>query len=112
MKLDLGDGRILQLPDEMSDESARQLKCLILVCEERATAAEACAQNLERRILVLEGQKPDYTPITVAIGRMHESVVIAHESMTKQMQRLERAALADRQMVLDEYGEYTISRTR
>jgi len=60
MILDLGNGRELQLPDDTSDETARQLGRLILVLEDRAIAAERMTAELQAQIdeLRREVRKP------------------------------------------------------
>jgi hypothetical protein len=109
--LELGDGREVRLPDSMDDETARQLKRLLLGGEERAAAAEARASALEQRMAALEARKPvDLAPLTAAIGEMHRSVVNGNESIASALARIERVAGADREMVADEYGEMRRSR--
>lgn len=107
MKLDLEDGRVLQLPDEMSDESARQLKRLILGNEERARAAEQRAASLEQRLAALE-QRPEPQPVDLSplVDTLHQH----HKEHMDGLARLEKFARADRVMMADETGEYTRSR--
>jgi hypothetical protein len=56
MILELGDGRELKLPDDMLDETARQLKQLILTLEGRAFTAESQARTLRDEMAALRQQ--------------------------------------------------------
>jgi len=111
MILDLGNGRELQLPDDTSDETARQLGRLILVLEDRAIAAEKTASDLQRQIdeLRREVRKPvevddegeDDVPEDAALVAAIEKLEV---SLSKRMDKMIQAALADRVMVPDELG--------
>jgi hypothetical protein len=116
MILDLGNGRELKLPDDTSDETARQLGRLILVLEDRAIAAERTAADLQTQIDELrrevrqpveveeddseddgEEDAPEDDALVMAIQRMEDS-------LAKRMDKMLRATLADRIMVPDELG--------
>lgn len=113
MILDLGNGRELQLPDDTSDETARQLGRLILVLEDRAIAAEKTASDLQQQIdeLRREVRKPvevdqedddeDDTPEDAALVAAIQKL---EDSLAKRMDKMIQAALADRVMVPDELG--------
>lgn len=111
MILDLGNGRELQLPDDTSDETARQLGRLILVLEDRAIAAERTAADLQKQIDELrrevrkpvevdddsENDAPEDAALVTAIQKMEDS-------LAKRLDNMLRATLADRIMVPDELG--------
>ena len=109
MILDLGNGRELQLPDDTSDETARQLGRLILVLEDRAIAAERTAADLQQQIdelrrevrkpveVEVEDDAPEDAALVTAIQKLEDS-------LAKRMDRMIQAALADRVMVPDELG--------
>jgi hypothetical protein len=113
MILDLGNGRELQLPDDTSDETARQLGRLILVLEDRAIAAERTAADLQQQIDELrrevrkpvevdqedddEDDAPEDAALVAAIQKLEDS-------LAKRMDKMIQAALADRVMVPDELG--------
>jgi hypothetical protein len=56
VKLDFEDGRVLDMPDEMPDESARQIKRWVLTLEDRARTAESTARMLTDEIAALRKQ--------------------------------------------------------
>lgn len=113
MILDLGNGRELKLPDDTSDETARQLGRLILVLEDRAIAAERMTAELQTQIDELrrevrkpvevdqedddEDDAPEDAALVAAIQKMEDS-------LAKRMDKMIQAALADRVMVPDELG--------
>jgi len=113
MILDLGNGRELKLPDDTSDETARQLGRLILVLEDRAIAAERTAADLQQQIDELrrevrkpvevdqedddEDDAPEDAALVAAIQKLEDS-------LAKRLDNMLRATLADRIMVPDELG--------
>jgi len=113
MILDLGNGRELKLPDDTSDETARQLGRLILVLEDRAIAAERTAADLQMQIDELrrevrkpvevdqedddEDDAPEDAALVAAIQKLEDS-------LAKRLDNMLRATLADRIMVPDELG--------
>lgn len=113
MILDLGDGREIKLPDDTSDETARQLGRLILVLEDRAMTAERTAANLQSQIDELrrklderdesendeddEDDEPEDTALVAAIQRLEES-------LAARLDKVARVAAADRIMIEDELG--------
>jgi hypothetical protein len=111
MILDLGNGRELKLPDDTSDETARQLGRLILVLEDRAIAAERTAADLQMQIdeLRREVRKPveveeddeEDAPEDAALVAAIEKLEV---SLAKRMDKMIQAALADRVMVPDALG--------
>jgi hypothetical protein len=100
MKLDLEDGRMLSLPDEVSDEFARALKTLILSCEKRARDAEQRAGELAAEVAHLraEIQALAERPLPAL------QVITDNGAVLEALGRVERAVLADRVMLNDEYG--------
>jgi thioesterase domain-containing protein len=110
MILEIDNGRELELPDGMPDETARQLKRLILACEERARAAEARVAAIQaemaalrRDFTALAARPTEHGPIVEAIGRMHEAHKIG-------VREIVAAVSADRVMVPDQFGEYNRSK--
>ena len=113
MILDPGNGREMPLPDDTSDETARQLGRLILVLEDRAIAAERTAADLQTQIdeLRREVRKPvevedddvedDDVPEDAALVAAIQQLEV---SLAKRMDKMIQAALADRVMVPDELG--------
>jgi len=113
MILDLGNGRELKLPDDTSDETARQLGRLILVLEDRAIAAERMTAELQTQIdeLRREVRKPvevdqedddeDDTPEDAALVAAIQQL---EASLAKRMDKMTQAVLADRVMVPDALG--------
>jgi hypothetical protein len=107
--LELGDGRELQLPDAMPDETARQLKTLILTCEQRARDAEARCEAMTSQIADLRSQvaallaKPADNSATKAIEALRATIDAG-------LRQVVVATLADREMVADASGEYTRSK--
>jgi thioesterase domain-containing protein len=108
--LEIDNGRELELPDDMPDETARQLKRLILTLEERARAAEQRVASvqaemaaLRRDFTALAARPVEHGPIVEAIGRMHE----AHQASARE---IVAAVSADRVMVPDQFGEFNRSK--
>lgn len=109
MILELGDGRELRLPDEMPDETARQIKALILALEDRARVAESDARTLRdemarlrQQFNVIQSRPPD-TSVASALRELQGTLMAGVE-------RIVAAQLADRKLVYDEMGEQSISR--
>jgi len=109
MILELGDGRELRLPDEMPDETARQIKLFILALEERARAAESDARTLRDEMAALRQQ---FNTVRAAPPDTSTASAIADLKVTlaRLLVQIEAAVSADRKMVPDELGEYTRSR--
>lgn len=105
MILELGDGRELKLPDEVSDEFARQLKALILACEGRARDAEARAERIAAEMAAL---RQDFA--TLVARPMPEFPRQDNSDVVAALKALEAAVRADRVMVADDFGEFTRSR--
>ena len=112
MILELGNGREMKLPDDMDDEVARQLGKLILSTEQRAQDAEDRARNLEAQFAQLgaEVKGRDNSDVVRAIATMQASFEAALGRVSEAVARVEKAAAADRHLMLDEYGEHTVSR--
>jgi len=108
MKLVLDDTRTLDLPDEMSDEAARQLKALILAHEERTRAAESEVRLLRDEMAAMRAM--------TASESNDDSQVIAElramrQELSAGLRRVEQVAGADRMVVPDPItGEMTRSR--
>lgn len=122
MILELGDGREIQLPDEMEDEQARQLKGFILGAEERAKIAEK-SERLHREEMVgmrkeLAGMRDEMKsmramkPAPQAAAPVADDGLAAarHKEMLDALERLTAAVYADRVLLPDEYGEGARSR--
>jgi hypothetical protein len=105
MKLDLEDGRVLSLPDEVSDEFARQLKALILTTEGRARDAEARAERIAAEMAAL---RQDFAAL--ASRPMPEMPKFDNSAVVEALAKVEAAVRADRVMVPDDFGEFTRSR--
>lgn len=105
MILELGDGRELKLPDEMDDETARQLKTLILACETRAREAETRAERIAAEMVAL---RQDFS--VLASRPVPEFPRQDNSDVVRALQALEAAVRADRVMVPDDFGEFTRSR--
>lgn len=107
MILELDDGRELRLPDEMPDETARQLKALILALEGRARTAESDVRMLRDEMAALrrtaEGSAASNDRTANALAAVSRDIIAA-------LRRVEAAALADREMVPNELGDMTRSR--
>lgn len=110
MILELGDGRELCLPDEMPDETARQLKALILATEGRARAAESETRLLRDEMAALRQSFSAVSQKADAANSTAQAVAEASRAIVAALARVERAALADRRMMPDEFGEYTMSK--
>jgi hypothetical protein len=101
--LELGDGRELHLPDEMEDESARQLKTFILAGEQRAKDAEARMMAHHAEVVALRNEMGN-------IGQLRESVNALRAEMKQGLQGVVAAAHADRVIVYDDKGDPVRSR--
>lgn len=97
MILELGDGRELQLPDDMADETARQLKRLILTCEERASVAERHAVALQDEVTHLRAEIQ-----ALAARPMPEMPKFDNREVVQALWRVEKALRADRVLLTDE----------
>jgi hypothetical protein len=105
VKLDMEDGRMLDLPDELSDEFARQFKRLILTTEGRARDAEQRAADLQAEVAHLRAEVQ-----ALAARPMPEPISVDMSGVIDALQRIERGVRADRVIMADEFGEYTRSR--
>jgi hypothetical protein len=110
MILELGDGRELILPDEVSDEFARQLKKLILETESRAAAAEADVQKLRDEMAILRKSINQSNVKVASADGTAQAIQELQSGLLSALARIERATSADRQIVPDEFGEYTRSK--
>jgi hypothetical protein len=107
MILEIDDTRSLRLPDDTPDETARQIKRLILATEERARAAEHNFALLHDELTALRAHVNNSTASNAS---HNDSIRAMCDVLAQGLQRVERAVLADRQMMADESGEYTRSR--
>lgn len=99
MILELGDGREIQLPDEMSDETARQIKRLILALEERTRAAESEARLLRDEMVNLRAvvtAPKDYPEPEQMAPHLVEIIRL--------LRQLVAVESADRMLVTDDIG--------
>jgi uncharacterized coiled-coil protein SlyX len=104
MILEIGDGRELELPDECSDEFARQLKKMILTLEQNAAQAQA-----EVRLLRDEMASLRETTGAVHTATVDNTAVVAGlNAMRAEMQqgfaRMTAAIMAPTQFEYDEVG--------
>lgn len=107
MILELGDGRELRLPDDMPDETARQLKRFILTLEERAAAAESVSRTLQDEMTVLRKQlAADAKADTTTADAMNKVAAELRQGFAAMV----RAQRADRVLVRDATGEAYKSR--
>jgi outer membrane protein TolC len=104
--LELGDGRELHLPDEMEDESARQLKAFILASEDGRKEAVQAVQSAHADMAAMRNE-------VIAAKKQSELTAEAlkalQDSFTQGMAQLTAAISADREIV-DETGERIRSR--
>ena len=104
MILDLGNGRELKLPDDTSDETARQLGRLILVLEDRAVAAEGKAAALQGQIDELRREVRDRPELPGAAPDLAPAIADLKRVLTVRTDQMLRAILADRVIVYDSLG--------
>lgn len=109
MILELGDGREIPLPDEMSDEAARQLKRLVLTCEERAATAEAQVRMLRDEMAALRAQLGAATQRFASEAQTVAAIKEMHTSLAQALRAVANVAGADRILVNDEFDR-SISR--
>ena len=110
MILELGDGRELQLPDELSDEFARQLKKLILETEQRAATAEAEVRALRDEMDILRKSVRDSSTKMAPTDDTVKAIHTLQNGLLDALARIERATSADREIVPDQFGDYTRSK--
>lgn len=110
MILEIDANRQLQLPDDMSDETARQLKRWILTLEERAQAAESQVRTLQdemaglrNNIASTQTMLSDNTATVSAIREMSVASIA-------ELKRIFKAIAADREIVPNDLGDMTRSR--
>jgi len=108
MILELTDGRELQLPDEMPDETARMLGKLILRLEKRTQEAEAVVETLQAEIAALRDRPAPEAPAPDT--SVAEAMAELRADLNRGFTQMIRAQLADRILVPDEFGEMTRSR--
>lgn len=99
MILELGGGRELKLPDEMSDETARQLGKLIVGLEQRAKDAEDRAEDLARQFAELANR-----PALEYPKHDNSDVVAAVRELVPLLKQVIAVESADRIIVHDETG--------
>lgn len=102
MILDLGNGRELKLPDDTSDETARQLGRLILVLEDRAVASEGEVRSLRAEVDDLRREVRDRAEPAPVQAAPDFSADFA--ALGKKLDKLIQIGLADRIMVSDTLG--------
>lgn len=110
MILELDGGRELKLPDDMPDETARQLKRLILTLEERARTAESEVRLLRDE---MEAVRKLHAATQQDVATDQETASAIRDlkaTMAQGLERVERAVLVDRKLVADKDGEMAISR--
>ena len=104
MILELDDGRELNLPDEMDEETARQLGKMILALEKRAQEAEDRARSLEVQFAQLKNEvrapaveSSDDEAVIAAINAMRREIAAG-------LAKSAALAAADRVIVYDSLG--------
>lgn len=109
MILDLGDGRELKLPDNMDEDAARMLGRFIKATEERANTAEASARALRSEIDSLRGEVRAI-PAPTDLKPLADAIAGLHTDLNAGINRMVKAQLAERKLVMDDMGEYTRSK--
>lgn len=115
MLLKIDNSRTLELPDDMPDETARQLKRWILTLEERATSAESSNRTLQDEMTALR-KSHEQTQAAVNTATLDNTATVnairdMHREMVGHLRHVAAAASADRMVVPDPItGEMTRSR--
>lgn len=104
MILELGDGREIPLPDEMSDETARQLKRLILALEERARTAEATVEALRAEFARVRSSYDGAVATNDALAAALTENRRFQEETNKLLRSLLMVESADRMLITDGIG--------
>lgn len=104
MKLDMEDGRVIDLPDECSDEFARQLKRLILTTEGRASAAEQRVEQVRAEMAALIAKPQHDEELRAQVAALAEAVRSLTACTQHGLAAVVAAARADRHLVEDDYG--------
>ena len=111
MILDFGDGRALQFPDAMPDETARQIKRWVLALEERARVAESEARLLRDELATVRQQVHQISDAATTNTATVASISELRTVLERGIDRLVRVASADRIAVPDPVtGDMTRSR--
>ena len=115
MLLKIDSNRQLELPDDMPDETARQLKRWILTLEERAQSAESSNRTLQDEMAALR-KAHEQTQAAVSTATLDNTATVnairaMHAEVTQHLRHVAAAASADRMVVPDPItGEMTRSR--
>lgn len=111
MILELGDGRELRLPDEVSDEFARQLKSFILGHEERAKASETAIESLRGELASMRAASAGQNTagLEAALLQTQQAAQANAESIRRNasiLQQILRIVSSDRVLIKDEFGQH------
>lgn len=107
MILEFGDGRELNLPDDMEDETARQLKAFILALEDRARVAENDARALRADVAAMRNE------VVALMSRATltaDALKLLQDAITQSAAQIVAATKADREIVDETTGERIRSR--
>lgn len=110
MILEIDANRQLQLPDDMSDETARQLKRWILTLEERAQAAESQVRTLQDELSTLRQQIVNLNMAVVDNTATVSAIRETSAASIAELKRIFKAIAADREIVPNDLGDMTRSR--
>lgn len=110
MILEIDANRQLQLPDDMSDETARQLKRWILTLEERAQAAESQVRTLQDELNALRKSHEQTQAVVADNTAMASAIREMSVASIAELKRIFKAIAADREIVPNDLGDMTRSR--
>jgi len=110
MILQFDDGRELELPDDMPDETARQLKRLIQAHEERTRAAEAEVRAVRDELATLRVHMNSVSDKQNTDTFVANAIANMHQELTHMLNKVHAAVSADREIVPNEFGDMTRSR--
>lgn len=110
MILEIDANRQLQLPDDMSDETARQLKRWILTLEERAQAAESQVRTLQDEMAGLRQSHANTQAVVADNTAIVNAIRETSQASIAELKRIFKATAADREIVPNDLGDMTRSR--
>lgn len=111
MILEFDDGRELKLPDEMPDETARQIKRLIQTLEERARTAESETRLLRDEMATLRHHVGNLNAASVDHSATVNAIRESSVASIAMLRQIFQATSGDRVVVPDPItGDMTRSR--